>query len=654
MSDGNGDREAHPLGAHAVAGGVLFGVWSAAAEAVWVSVFDEDGQEEAGRFRLTRGEGDVHSGFVAGLEPGARYGLRADGENDPDRGLWFDPAKLLMDPYAVAIDRPYVYDSRLGNPREDGFDTAPLMPKAVVSQKLEPLPARPALWRPGGFVYELSVRSFTKLHPEVEPEKRGTIGALGHPAVLEHLKKLGVDAVELMPVTAWMDERHLPPLGLTNAWGYNPVSFMALDPRLAPGGLAELRETVAALHEAGIGVVLDLVFNHTAESDRYGPTLSLRGLDNGAYYRHAADGGLANDTGTGNTIDCAQPAVQRLVLDSLRHFVRHAGVDGFRFDLAPVLGRTGRGFEADRGLIGAMATDPLLADRVLIAEPWDIGPGGYQLGQFPPPFLEWNDRFRDDIRRFWRGDTGTVGALATRLAGSSDVFPNGTTRSVNFVAAHDGMTLRDMVSYGRKHNLANGEDNRDGHDENLSWNNGDEGDSGDAAVRAARGRDMRALLATLFSSRGAVMLTAGDEFGRTQLGNNNAYAQDNEITWLDWEGRDRELEAFVGGLAALRRQYPVLTDTRLLADGDVAWLRPDGRSMEVADWEASDSRALAMVLAGEGTLAVLVNGGADELVFMLPGESWELKAASATARPLDGGPIAVAGRSVTILGRSGA
>jgi glycogen operon protein len=654
MVDGNGDREAHPLGAHAVAGGVLFGVWSAAAETVWVSVFDEDGQEEAGRFRLTRGEGDVHSGFVAGLEPSARYGLRADGPYDPERGLWFDPAKLLMDPYAIAIDRPYAYDPRLGNPREDGFDTAPLMPKAVVSPKLEPLAASPPLWKPGGFVYELSVRSFTKLHPEVEPHRRGTIGALAHPAVLEHLKGLGVDAVELMPVTAWMDERHLPPLGLTNAWGYNPVSFMALDPRLAPGGPAELRDTVAALHAAGIGVILDLVFNHTAESDRSGPTLSLRGLDGEAYFHHAPDGSLINDTGTGNTIDCGHPAAQRLVMDTLHHFVRHAGVDGFRFDLAPVLERTGQGFAAERSLVMHMAEDPLLSDRVLIAEPWDIGPGGYRLGHFPPPFLEWNDRFRDDVRRFWRGDAGTVGALATRLAGSSDVFQSGTTRSVNFVAAHDGMTLRDMVSYGRKHNLANGEDNRDGHDENLSWNNGDEGDSGEAAVLAARGRDVRALLATLFCSRGAVMLTAGDEFGRTQRGNNNAYAQDNAITWLDWEGRDRELEAFVARLAALRRNNPALTETRLLADGDVAWLRPDGRPMQVADWEAAHNRALAMVLAGGEALAVLVNGGAEELVFMLPGEGWELKAASATARPLDGGPIAVAGRSVTILGRSGA
>lgn len=645
---------ADALGAVAVQGGVRFAAWSRAASDIWVSLFDEDGAEEAGRVRLARGEDDVHTGFVAGLKPGARYGLRADGPWDPARGLWFDPAKLLVDPYAVAIDRPYVCDSRLGSPREDHFDTAPLMPKAIVPAPLEVVPARAPLWKPGGFVYELSVRAFTMLHPEVEPHRRGTVGALAHPAVIEHLTRLGVDAVELMPVTAWMDERHLGPLGLTNAWGYNPVTFMAPDPRLAPGGLAELRDTVAALHEAGIGVVLDLVFNHTAESDRFGPTLSLRGLDGAAYYRHAQDGSLVNDTGTGNTIDCGEPAVQRLVMDTLRHFVRHAGVDGFRFDLAPILGRTGEGgFDAGSGLLAGIEGDPDLAGRVLIAEPWDIGPGGYRLGAFPDAFLEWNDRFRDDVRRFWRGDPGRLGALATRLAGSSDVFPDGHTRSVNFVAAHDGMTLRDLVSYGRKHNLANGEHNRDGHDENLSWNNGDEGDSGDPAVIHARGRDMRALLATLFASRGAVMLTAGDEFGRTQRGNNNAYAQDNAITWLDWEGRDRELEAFVALLSALRAKSPVLRETALLSGQDVRWLRPDGAAMQVADWENAGNRALAMLLGrAAGAVAVLVNGGAEEIVFALPGggEAWELKVASATARPLEEGRFAIGERSVAILG----
>jgi glycogen operon protein len=632
---------------------VHFAVWSSAAEAVWVCVFDEEGAQEAGRFRLTRGEGDVFTGFVAGLRPGARYGLRADGPHDPDRGLWFDPQKLLMDPYAVAIDWPYRYNSTMGAPRWQQFDTAPTMPKAIVPERLAVVPSAPPRWRPGGFVYELSVRAFTMLHPDIEPEKRGTIAALAHPAIIDHLKRLGVDAVELMPVAAWMDERHLQPLGLRNAWGYNPVSFMALDPRLAPGGVAELRDTVAALHGAGIGVILDMVFNHTAESDRFGPIVSLRGLDNRAYYRHADDGSLINDTGTGNTLDCSHPAVRRLVMDTLRHFVRHAGIDGFRFDLAPVLGRTASGFDAERGLVAEIAADPEIGSRILIAEPWDIGPGGYRLGEFPAPLLEWNDRYRDDVRRFWRGDAGRLGPLATRLAGSSDVFPNGMTRSVNFVAAHDGMTLRDLVSYGRKHNLANGEDNRDGHDENLSWNNGAEGDTDDAGVIHARGRDMRALLATLFASRGAAMLTAGDEFGRTQCGNNNAYAQDNETTWLDWAGRDRELEAFVGQLAGLRRQLPVLAGTALLGEGDVAWLRPDGGAMQVPDWEAADGRALAMLLHGPAeAAAVLVNGADEATVFVLPGGGWDLRAASATTRPMDGGPVEVAPRSVTILSRS--
>ena len=386
------------------------------------------------------------------------------------------------------------------------------------------------------------MRAFTMLHPEVPKKKRGTIAALAHPAIIKHMRKLGVSAVELMPITAWIDERHLPSLGLTNAWGYNPVGFMALDPRLAPGGLAELRQTVSALHEAGIGVFLDLVFNHTGESDELGPTLSLRGLDNQAYYRHVENnpGRLVNDTGTGNTLACDHPIVQELILDSLRHFVLNAGVDGFRFDLAPVLGRSGGSFDPRAPLLTAMRDDPVLKDRIMIAEPWDIGPDGYQLGNFPENFLEWNDRYRDDVRRFWRGDRGMVGALATRLAGSSDVFRKDgceRTRTVNFIAAHDGMTLADLSRYERKHNEANGEQNRDGHDENLSWNNGVEGESdGREESRQRRARDSRALLSTLFASRGTIMLTAGDEFGRTQNGNNNAYAQDNEVTWLDWQG----------------------------------------------------------------------------------------------------------------------
>jgi glycogen operon protein len=403
--------------------------------------------------------------------------------------------------------------------------------------------------------------------------------------VLAHLQKLHVSAIELMPVVAWIDERHLPPLGLANAWGYNPVALMALDPELCPGGVAELRETVEALHEAGIGVILDLVFNHTGESDVYGGVLSLRGLDDDAY-AHAPDGALINDTGCGNTLDFANPHVRQLTLEALRHFVGQCGVDGFRFDLATILAR-GPGFSPDAPIFAEIAADPLLADRIYIAEPWDIGPGGYQIGTFPPNWLEWNDRFRDDARRFWRGDIG-VDVLATRLAGSSDLFGL-SSRSINFLAAHDGFTLADVVAYAERHNHANGEQNRDGHGDNHSWNNGIEGPSDDPAVRAARAADLRALLGTLFASTGTIMLTAGDEFGRSQGGNNNAYAQDNATSWIDWSIRDLELETYVARLAEWRAARAEWFAT---FPKEGAWLGPDG-PMTVEDWQEPGAGYLA-------------------------------------------------------------
>lgn len=619
------------FGAHVSADGIRFAVWSGAASRIWLSICDASGNRETDRLELSRGDGGVFSGFVAGLKEGARYGFRADGDYAPDRGLWFDPDKLLVDPYAVEMDRPYVYDGRLSARRGEGGDTASLVPKAIAKALPPPLPNKPPLFRPGGLIYELNVRSFTILHPAVPKRARGTVAALRHPQVIEYLQKLGVSAVELMPVTAWIDERHLPPLGLTNAWGYNPVTFMALDPSLAPGGLVELRDTVAALREAGIGTILDLVFNHTGESDVFGPTLSLRGLDAKTYYRHCQDGSLVNDTGTGNTIDCAQPVVQELILDSLRHFALQAGVDGFRFDLATILGRNEHGFDPRATLLAAIGSDPVLAGRVVIAEPWDIGPGGYQLGNFPKNFLEWNDRYRDDVRRFWRGDPGMIGTLATRLAGSSDIFGRGgarVTRTVNFIAAHDGMALADITAYEKKHNEANGEDNRDGHDENLSWNNGVEGESADEKIRAQRARDVCALLATLFMSRGTIMLTAGDEFGRTQKGNNNAYAQDNELTWLDWAGRDQALKEYTVALAAIRKAGPALTDTALLTgdaiDGvpDVVWLDEGGRPLRTEQWTDRERQRLSMVLANgaeqDGRLAVMINGDRRGVFFSLP------------------------------------
>lgn len=546
------------LGAEVVDGGTRFAVRSATP--VTLCLFDDAGERQ---IPMTGADGVWHA-EVEGVGVGTHYGYRAAS----------DPAKLLVDPYAIQLDRPFRYDPCLGEP---GIDTTALVPRAIVTPPAT-APVAPPLFTLGGLIYELNVRGFTMLHPDVPEAQRGTIAALAHPAVIAHLKTLNVAAIELMPIVAWIDERHLPPLGLTNSWGYNPVVPMAIDPRLAPGGVPELIETVAALRSAGIGVILDLVFNHTGESDRLGPTLSLRGFDEALYYAHAPDGSLVNDTGTGNTLDCSRPEVRALILDSLRHFAL-CGVDGFRFDLATILAR-GPGFDPHAPIFAEIAADPLLASRVMIAEPWDIGPGGYQLGRFPDHWLEWNDRYRDDVRRFWRGD-GSAGELATRIAGSADLFGAGDTRTVNFLAAHDGFTLADLVSYAERHNHANGEDNRDGHGDNLSWNNGVEGPSDDPAIRQRRGDDLRALLATLFASRGTIMLTAGDEFGRTQQGNNNAYAQDNAIGWVDWQNRDRDLEDFVAALAAFR------TTNRLDAVApyaDADWRALDGEVMTPDRW----------------------------------------------------------------------
>ncbi|WP_313801855.1 glycogen debranching protein GlgX [Sphingobium sp.] len=586
--------------------GTRFRVHSPDADRLWLCLFDADDEET--RLPMERDREGVWSIDVPGMGEGARYGIRADGPYDPVAGLWFDPDKLLIDPYAKAIDRAFAHDPALAARRGEGKDTAPLMPKAVVTAPLPPLAPQPPIFRPGGLIYEVQVRGFTMLHPDIPQRQRGTIAALGHPAIIDHLRRLHVSAVELMPINAWIDERHLGPLGLRNAWGYNPVSYFALDPRLAPGGMAELRGAVEALHEAGIGVILDMVYNHDGESDMFGPTLSLRGLDARSYFRHEPDGRLINDTGTGNSIDCNHPISRRLILDSLLHFVNGAGVDGFRFDLAPALGRSLTGFDARAPLLEAMRADPLLASRILIAEPWDIGPGGYQLGHFGEGWLEWNDRYRDDVRRFWRGDGGMLGALATRLAGSSDIFGNApATRSVNFLAAHDGFTLADLTAHERRHNEANGEQNRDGHGENFSWNNGVEGASADPAIQTARQRDIKVLLTTLFCSRGTIMLTAGDEFGRTQQGNNNAYAQDNAVGWVDWIGRDREVQAHAFTLASLRASQSDLGGTRWLSDADVEWMDEQGEPLSVAQWQDPERRSLAMRYRASG-LTLYVNG----------------------------------------------
>jgi glycogen operon protein len=631
--------------------GVNAAVVSTAAERIHFCLFDAAGEKEIARLPLKRVSDTTFAAFIAGVGAGAHYGLRADGRHEPPGGDRFDPAKLLVDPYAKALDRPFAFDARLVAPRDAAIDTAPIMPKGIVvageAAVVQPRPsARP------GFIYEVNVKAFTHERPDVPAKMQGTVAALAEPAVIDGMVRLGVETVELMPVAAWIDERHLTALGLSNAWGYNPVAFMAPDPRLAPGGHAELRRAVAALHAAGIRVILDAVYNHSGEGDEGGPTLSLRGLDNRLYYRHGEDGRPVNDTGTGNTIAADRPPVTRLILDAMRHWIAATGVDGFRLDLAATLGRNDQGFDATQGFYAAAEADPALAGRIMIAEPWDIGPGGYQLGHFPARWSEWNDRFRDDVRRFWRGDEGTLGALATRIAGSADIFAGrAPSASVNFLAAHDGFALADVVAYARKHNEANGEDNRDGGNENFSWNDGAEGETQDAAIQGARQRDVRALLATLFVSRGTPMLTAGDELGRTQHGNNNAYAQDNATTWIDWTNADQSLATFVGALAAARRAHRSLSDDNFLSGKpvdsteipDVAWLKPDGSAMDDGDWDRERALGVAFYVPASGDApadrtVVWINGTAEAIAVHNPerdGHKWRREIVSSDAGEAD-------------------
>ena len=610
--------------------GVNVAVVSRHATRVSFCIFDDDGQTERARFALPLRMGDVHYGFVAGVGEGTRYGFRAEGPWSPEHGHRFDAAKVLTDPYALRLDRPYAHSAEL---TRRGADTAALVPKAVVTTvAADAVPLSPH--RPQ-FIYEIPVRAFTRLHPKIPTEKRGTVAALGEIAVIDHLTRLGVDTVELMPLTAWIDERHLAAHGLANAWGYNPVTFMAPDPRLAPGGLAEIRAAVDALHDAGIRVILDVVFNHTGESDEHGATLSLRGFDNALYYAQA-DGELINDTGCGNTLALNRAPVTQLAMDAMRSWVRRTGIDGFRFDLAPVLGRTPGGFERNAPLLTAIEQDPLLSRLIMIAEPWDVGPGGYQLGAFPPRWHEWNDRYRDDVRRFWRGDANGAGSLATRIAGSSDVFSGHRqpSSSINYVAAHDGFTLRDTVTYLVKNNHANGEGNRDGNAHEPTWPKG----------------NVRALLATLFLSLGTPMLTAGDEFGRTQRGNNNAYAQDNETTWLDWAEADHDLIDFAASLARLRQSLPQITEDRFLsgavqdgsADPDAEWLGADGGPM---NWHDENAAVVGLVLAGNnGRLALWFNRGPRSVRPHLPkrdGYRWKRNFCSASGNDLPARSVAV-------------
>ncbi|WP_283177847.1 glycogen debranching protein GlgX [Gemmobacter sp. 24YEA27] len=649
-----GAGQPFPMGASLTATGVNFATFSANATAIDLCLFSPDGSREIARLPFVERNGDIWHLHIEGLGEGALYGFRVHGPWAPEEGHRFNPNKLLIDPWARGLHGRFQWDDAVfgyvtGDPAGDlSFDTrdsAAFIPKSVVTAPL-PVADHP---RPGhsladSVICEAHLRGATMLHPGVDEALRGTCGGFASDMVIGHLSRAGVTDVEFLPVHAIADERFLVAKGLRNYWGYNTLNWFVPEPRYTgPGGMEAWREMVTHLHRAGIGVILDVVYNHSAESDEHGPHLSLRGLDNASFYRLAGGRHYANDAGTGNTLDLTHPMVLRLVMDSLRYWVETGLVDGFRFDLATVLAREPGGFDPGAGFLDALRQDPVLSKVRLIAEPWDIGPGGYQLGGFPPPFSEWNDRYRDGVRRFWRGEPGRAADLAGALLGSAGVFDHSArqaTASVNFLTSHDGFTLQDLVSYSEKHNEANGEGNRDGHSDNHSDNLGVEGPSNDPVIRAARDLRKRNLLATLFLSQGVPMWLMGDEIGHSQGGNNNAYAQDNAITWADWSKADQALTAFVSRFAALRRAHPELRQHRFLhgkirADGfrDVIWRRADGQEPSAGDWQDPEFLCLCLELRmtaeggepGSGPLFLVFNPGGT-LPLRLPEtqQGWQL------------------------------
>ena len=635
----------YPLGATWDGKGVNFALFSANAEKVELCVFDARGRRELARIALPEYTDEVWHGYLPDARPGMLYGYRVWGPYDPHAGHRFNHHKLLLDPYAKALwgklrwtDAHYGY--RIGSHREDlSFDrrdNASAMPKCVVLEEAFTWGEehRPAVPWPRTVFYELHVKGFTQLHPGVPPPLRGTFAGLAAPAVVEYLRELGVTTLELLPVQAFADDRRLAEAKLRNYWGYNSIGFFAPEGRYLHGDDPnEFKTMVKHLHEAGLEVVLDVVYNHTAEGNHLGPTLSFKGIDNASYYRLAEDRRYYEDfTGTGNTLDLRHPRVLQMVTDSLRYWVQEMHVDGFRFDLAPALAREDHGaYRRDAAFFKAIAQDPVLSRVKLVAEPWDVGPGGYQLGNFPPGWSEWNGKYRDTVRRFWRGDLGVLPELASRLAGSSDLFAHNGRRpraSVNFVTVHDGFTLNDLVSYDGKHNEANHEENRDGADDNWSWNHGAEGATDDPAITVLRERQKRNLLATLFFSLGVPLLLAGDEHGRTQRGNNNAYAQDNEISWLDWsssEPRDLALRDFVKTLLRMRREHPAFERDAFFHGApvdrsgrkDIAWIKPDGGEMTPEDW-TPEHRTIGFFLGLRRLLFVAMNAAPEDVVFALP------------------------------------
>ncbi len=689
----------YPLGATWDGEGTNFALFSENATAVILCLFDEGGRERQIPPREVTNH--VWHAYIPGIGLGQRYGYRVDGPFEPGNGHRFNKHKLLLDPYAKAItgqidwEAP-VFGYPLGHEKADlafdDRDNARGMPKAVVV-------APDFDWdgdQPPGtplhhsIIYELHVKGFTKCHPDVPPEQRGTYGGLGSPAAIEHLTRLGVTAVELMPVHAFLDDKHLLDRGLRNYWGYNTISYFTPDARYSSSGdtggqVTEFKEMVKALHRAGIEVILDVVYNHTAEGNRLGPTVSFRGIDNATYYHLVTDDKrhYMDYTGTGNTLNAGHPQVLQMIMDSLRYWVTEMHVDGFRFDLASALARELHDVNRLSSFFDVIHQDPVISQVKLIAEPWDVGEGGYQVGNFPILWSEWNDKYRDTIRNYWRGGEERPVDVALRLTGSSDLYQADGRRpyaSVNFIAAHDGFTLHDLVSYDHKHNQANGEANRDGHNHNLSWNHGVEGPTDAPKIVAAREQTKRNLLATLFLSQGMPMLLGGDEMGRTQWGNNNAYCQDNEISWLHWEldDRDRALLDFTRALIALRRDHPSLRRLKFFqgrqirgADAeDLAWFRPDGQQMTDEEWEQGWVRVLGMFIGGKALeqfdedgnrltdddFFLLLNGSENGVTFTIPAlngdERWSVVIDTTVAEVPIADRTVVAGKEIELRARS--
>lgn len=654
-----------PLGATWDGQGVNFSIFSAHATKVELCLYDEAGEKEIQRLELPEYTDQIWHGYLPGAAPGQVYGYRVYGPYEPEQGHRFNHNKLLIDPYAKQLVgklewNEAIFGYTIGSPDGDlSFDerdSAPYVPKSKVINPAFDWGDHHRFVAPKNeaIIYETHVRGITKLHPAVEEELRGTFAGLGNKQLLEYLRSLGITSIELLPTHAFIEDNHLLEKGLRNYWGYNTIAFFTPHPGyLASGHHQEFKTMATKIHEAGLELILDVVYNHTAEGNELGPTLSMRGIDNLTYYRLLPDNKryYINDSGTGNTLDLSHPCVVRLVTDSLRYWACDMGVDGFRFDLGTILARGKKGFNERHSFNVACLQDPLLSQLKLIAEPWDCGLGGYQVGAFPPGWFEWNDRFRDNVRAFWRGDKGQVGELARRLTASGDLFNwNGRrpAASVNFLTAHDGFTLHDLVSYNEKNNQANGEDNRDGSDNNLSNNYGCEGPTDDPAINAIRLRQKKNMLATLLLSQGTPMLLSGDEFGNSQGGNNNVYCQDNEISWLDWnhDETQKELLAFTKFLIQLRHNYPILRRGRFL-DGeiretcngkDVTWLAQDGTEMQELQWNDSNIAWLGMMLDGrtqptgirksgsDATLLLIMNAHPDPVHFVLPsvehGSQW--------------------------------